>query len=183
MSVFEFTFSLFSLLLGLSLAEVLGGVARAVESRKRASAGALTLLLAVLMVADIVSFWSSAWFLREQVTFSFRLMMSATAFAGAYYVAAYLVFPREAAVGRSPDEHFFAVRRPILGIMLVANLVQVAVFVSYVGWAYFASQPQVMIKNGVICALFVASMLAGRERPATVVLALTATTYIASFML
>jgi hypothetical protein len=35
MSDFEFIFSLFGLLLGLSLAEVLGGLARAIEARLR----------------------------------------------------------------------------------------------------------------------------------------------------
>ena len=71
MSDFEFIFALFGLLLGLSLAEVLGGLARAIENRLRPSSpariGLLTPLLGAFVILDLLSFWQAAWVVRETV--------------------------------------------------------------------------------------------------------------------
>ena len=64
MSNFEFVFSLFGLLLGLALAEVLGGFGTAIQSRKKVRIGWLTPLMALLVALDITSFWMIAWSVR-----------------------------------------------------------------------------------------------------------------------
>jgi hypothetical protein len=84
MTPFEFAFSLFSLLLGLSLAEVLSGFARAIEARRRRPVSVLVLLLAALVFLDIVSFWTSAWLMRSRIGFSFAAMLAVAVYAGAY---------------------------------------------------------------------------------------------------
>ena len=68
MSDFEFVFILYSLLLGLSMVELLGGLGRALEVRFAAQAereafsiGWLTPLLAIFVMLDLLSFWSAAW--------------------------------------------------------------------------------------------------------------------------
>ncbi len=183
MTVFEFSFSLFSLLLGLSLAEIFGGLARAIESWRRAPVGWLTPLLATLMIFDVVSFWGTAWFMREAVSYSMRFMLAATTFAGAYYVAAYLVFPRELATGTDLDEHYFSVRRPILAIMFVANVVQVAVFASFLGFAFFARFPVTTLLTGCVWALLIANMFGRKKRAATVLLLVTVAVYLVSSLM
>ena len=51
MSVFEYVFSLYSLLLGLALAHLLSGLAKVVEARGKVRLGWPTALLALLMMS------------------------------------------------------------------------------------------------------------------------------------
>jgi hypothetical protein len=53
MSVFEYIFSLYSLLLGLALAHLLGGLAKVVEARDKVQLGWPTALLALQMMLSI----------------------------------------------------------------------------------------------------------------------------------
>ena len=128
MSDFEFIFALFGLLLGLSLAEVLGGLARAIENRLRPSSpariGLLTPLLGAFVILDLLSFWQAAWVVRETVGVSGKTLMAVTAFASSYYFAAHLVFPRNADTHVDFDAHFFRVRRIVIGILLALLLCQ-----------------------------------------------------------
>ena len=122
MSPFEFIFALFGLLLGLSIVEVLGGLARAIEARLRPDAvlriGWLTPLLGIFVLLDLLSFWQAAWATRDAVSVSGHSLMAVTAFASAYYLAAHLVFPREPAKHEELDSHYFRVRRIVLAVML-----------------------------------------------------------------
>lgn len=180
MSIFEFAFSLFGLLLGLSLAELLGGFARYVEARRSARLGWLTPLLAVLMLLDIVSFWASAWYFRDSIDFSFPSLLAVTVFAGAYYVGAYLVFPREIAGHADLDEHYLAIRRPVLGIILVANLIQFAVFLWLRGWDSIGLG--LSASFAVFDVLLVANMFVRGARWTPAILALSIAVYLANLL-
>ena len=57
MSDFEFFFSFYGLLLGLSVAEVAQEFSRTLRSRRRIRIGWLTPLLGVVVMLDISSFW------------------------------------------------------------------------------------------------------------------------------
>lgn len=59
--MFSFAFSLFGLLLGLSLAAVLTGFARALRMRPRIKMGLLSPLLGLFVILDVTSFWNGAW--------------------------------------------------------------------------------------------------------------------------
>src|SRR4051794_20640952 len=65
MHAFNFAFSLFGLLLALSLAKVLSGFARALGRRRVAPLGWLTPMLAVFVMLDLTSFWESGWSARR----------------------------------------------------------------------------------------------------------------------
>ena len=69
MSAFEFYFSFYGLILGLSVAQVVSGFAVALDARKRSKVGLLTPLLALFLLFDITTFWLFAWALRDRVTF------------------------------------------------------------------------------------------------------------------
>jgi hypothetical protein len=71
MSAFEFVFSLFGLLLGLSLAEVLGGLARVLKQRKEVQLGWLTPLLGLLVMLDLTSSWALAYAIRDAIPATF----------------------------------------------------------------------------------------------------------------
>ena len=119
MSEFEFIFALFGLLLGLSIIEILGGLARAIEARLRPGAmlriGWLTPLLGVFVLLDLLSFWMAAWVARGLVSVSGHTLMAVTLFASSYYLAARLVFPPEPDETPDFDAHFFRIRRIVLG--------------------------------------------------------------------
>jgi hypothetical protein len=121
MSDFEFAFSLFGLLLGLSIAEVLGGFGRAVKARSRLWIGWLTPLLGVLVMLDLISFWTLAWSLRDIIPVNYLALMLMLGFTGLYYLAANLVFPEEPDRCPDFDVHYWANKRLVLGAMFVLN--------------------------------------------------------------
>ncbi len=93
MSVFEFVFSLFGLLVGLSMAEVLGGFGKAVKARGAVRIGWLTPLLGLLLMLDLTSYWYTAWGMRETIPGNSLTLFGLLLFTSLYYLAATLVFP------------------------------------------------------------------------------------------
>lgn len=121
MSAIEFVFSLFGLLLGLSIAEVMGGFGKAVKARSRLRIGWLTPLLGVLVMIDLTSFWTIAWSLRDRIPLNLLMMILLLGFTALYYLAANLVFPEEPDRCPDYDQHYWANKRLVLGAMLVLN--------------------------------------------------------------
>jgi uncharacterized membrane protein len=138
MDDFEFLFALYGLMLGLSIAEVLSGLARSLEdrlhSRPTLRIGWLSPLLAVFVLLDLLSFWGAAWTVQPLVRVSGESLMLVTLFAGAYYLAARLVFPRELDRVDDLDDHFFRIRRIVLGILLALLVVQMLYYQRWTFW-------------------------------------------------
>lgn len=168
MSDFEFIFALFGLLLGLSIAEVLGGLARAIQLRLRPGSavriGWLTPLLGTFVLLDLLSFWQAAWTVRDIVGVSGRALMAVTVFASAYYLAARLAFPGDGDEQVDFDAHFFRVRRIVIGVMAVLLLCQL-------GW--YATTPMLAphllrwlpaMLTAILIALMAAAMTVRGER-------------------
>jgi hypothetical protein len=128
MSAFEFFFSFYGLLLGLSVAELVGGFARVLHRRRAVRLGWLTPLLAVFVAIDIVTFWNQAWFIFRFAPFNMALLVVGLAVAAVFYVAASVTFPREADEARDLDDHFWAHRRTVFLCVLLANLFIVTLF-------------------------------------------------------
>jgi len=100
MTAFEFAFTLFGLVLGLALTEVLGGFVRVLKARSvRADEDAVirigwqTPLLGVVVALDLISFWLGAWESRAGIPIDFAPLVFMALLAGTYYAAASLVFP------------------------------------------------------------------------------------------
>ena len=70
MTAFEFIFPLFGLLLGLSYAEMLAGLARALKSHRHIRIGWLTPLLGLLVLINLTMFWFGAWQFRSSTSTS-----------------------------------------------------------------------------------------------------------------
>lgn len=132
MSAFEFFFSFYGLLLGLSVAELVGGFARVLHRRRAIRVGWLTPLLAVFVAIDIVTFWNQAWTIFRFAPFNMALLVVGLAVAAVFYVAASVTFPRSET--EEPltdlDDHFWRHRRTVFLCVLIANLIIVAVFFS-----------------------------------------------------
>lgn len=132
MDVFNFAFSLFAIILGLSLAKVLEGFARALKRRRVVHLGWLTPLLAVLVMLDLTSFWESGWAARRFVTPQYGDLLIGLVMCGLYYIAASIIFPGEFADGRQEmdgadfDEHYMEHRRQVLGAIFICDLMQIA---------------------------------------------------------
>jgi hypothetical protein len=122
MSAFEFVFSLFGLLLGFSLVEVLGGLGKILKSRKHIRLGWLTPLLAVFVMMDITSFWMMAWLAREAIPANAVSIFTGLIICGLYYLAAILVFPDEPAKRGELDSHFFEQKAKVLAGVLACNV-------------------------------------------------------------
>ena len=141
MTTFEFIFALYSLLLGLALAEILTGLGRAIEHRYASDAadiafelGWLTPLLAVFVILDLLSFWVFAWVAREHLQVSTKTLLAVVAFASCYYLAARLVFPTDPKAFGTLDTHYFRVRRIVMLILIALVFAQ---------WAFNLSVPAI----------------------------------------
>lgn len=133
MNAFEFAFSLFGLLLGLALAEGLGGLARALKARHRVRIGWLTALLGLFVSLDLVTFWAYAWVLRDQIPASFPVLFYGFVTTALYFIAAACVFPNETDEWQDLDGHFFRQRRLVLGGTFIANAMLLAAAVALIG--------------------------------------------------
>jgi len=139
MTGFEFVFSLFALLLGLSLAEVLGGLARVLKQRKEVQLGWLTPLLGLLVMLDLTSSWAQAYALKEAISANFLTLVIGLFVTGLYYLAASLVFPDDASKWPDLDDYYFRHKKQVLGGILASRvLARIAQFgLGAAGWDYF----------------------------------------------
>ena len=139
MTAFEFVFSLFGLLLGLSLAEVLGGLARTLKQWRLVRLGWLTPLLGLLVMLDLTSSWALAYSIRDSIPANFLTLVVCLFATGLYFLAATLVFPDDASKWADLDDYYFEHKRQVLGGMLASRtLARGAQFaLGAAGWAYF----------------------------------------------
>lgn len=122
MDPFSFLFSLFSLLIGLAMAEILGDLGRVIDRRKEIRIGWLTPLLAVLVLCDLASFWQSAFEYREVLRDNNPTVLGILLFASLYYLVATLVVPDRLEDGGDLDRHYEANNRIVVGGMILLNL-------------------------------------------------------------
>ncbi|MCD2324764.1 hypothetical protein LQ953_12140 [Sphingomonas sp. IC-56] len=125
MSAFELVFAVFGLLLGLAVAEVLGGFSRALK-RKRGNRpvriGWLTPLLGLLVVLDLMSFWLVAWEARNQIGADYLTLVAVLGIVGIYYLAATLIFPDEPEQWPDFDDWYDKQNRLVIAGLLIANV-------------------------------------------------------------
>ncbi len=125
MSAFEFFFSFYGLLLGLSVASLVGGFSSVLHERHRVRFGWLTPLLALFVAVDLVTFWNQAWVFFRAAPFNPVLLLLGLAIASTFYIAASVTFPRVSAEGADKridlDVHFWEHRSVVFGCVLAAN--------------------------------------------------------------
>ncbi|UZK65962.1 hypothetical protein [Sphingomonas sp. M1-B02] len=101
MSAFDFLFAVFSLLLGLAMAEILSGFARVmkIHARHRAGLGKdvrvgwLVPLMGLFVLLSQLTFWTTAFSMRDQLPFNYVVLLCVTAIVGGYYLLSSLVWP------------------------------------------------------------------------------------------
>jgi hypothetical protein len=143
MSEFEFLFSFFGVLLGLTVAELTVKFADAIDAHARRPIGLLTPLLALFVLIDITTFWLYCWSLRDWLHLSWSTIFTALAMAVTYFLAASLVFPRSEGTWQSLDAHYWTRKRFVLSGVLAVNLVLLGLELSRAtpqwsdGWFFF----------------------------------------------
>jgi uncharacterized membrane protein len=187
MNDFEFLFALFGLMLGLSIAELLSGLARSIEERLQVRQtlriGALTPLLAAFVLLDLLSFWAAAWTVRGIVRVSGNSLMLVTLFASAYYMAARLVFPRDLECLEHLDTHFLRIRRIVIGILLVLLAVQIGWYASLPEIAPRLLQPQSVALTTLLALLMILAMTLHDRRWLMLVMGALVARYVLSYLL
>lgn len=131
MTGFDLIVRLFALLLGFSIAEVLGGFARTVRFKlgltpvdpSSARVGWLVPLLGLLVVMDQMSFWLAFYVIQAQVPLSFLSMLAVLFLIGGFYIVSGLVFPAHPERWPDYDAYYLRVRTAVVGGLLAVNFV------------------------------------------------------------
>ena len=190
MSPFEFVFVLYSLVLGLSLVELLNGLGRTLEyklsrseNHRAFSIGALTPLLATFMLLDLLSFWIFAWTVREYVAANRLTILGAMVFSSAYFLASRLVFPGDPENFTALNTHYLRVRRIVFAMLLVMTGVQWLFLLSVPELAERLISPVNIGMTGLLIALMGAAMVVRSERANTALLAVLIGRYLLTYLL
>ncbi|MNU42918.1 hypothetical protein [Brevundimonas sp. CEF1] len=126
MSAFEFFFSFYGLVLGLSVTVIATGVARAFKHRKTVPVGWKTPMLAAFVALDIATFWDAAWTNFSTAPYSYGLLIAGLVVAMIYFVATSLIFPEPEDEAPNLDSHFWANKRAVMLLLILANLMMLA---------------------------------------------------------
>ncbi|MCB2087655.1 MAG: hypothetical protein KDD98_02380 [Sphingomonadaceae bacterium] len=133
MNGFEFIFTLFGLLLGLALAEGLGGLSRAIKAREKVHIGYPTALLGIFVSCDVVTFWMYGWALRYLLPLTWPVLFGGFVVTGTYYVSASLIFPDDPEEWHDLDTYFDTHRRKVLLGVLLCNIALISTTYAMIG--------------------------------------------------
>jgi hypothetical protein len=161
MTAFEFVFPLFGLLVGLSFADMLGGLARALKNKRHVRVGWLTPLLGLVILVNLTMIWLGAWDMRDVTKPSSSGMLFILVVGGSYFLASSLVFPSSGDDVPDLDEHFMANRKLTLLVIAGCNFLYLLRMGFKLG---AAATPFWWIGNGGFIALLVVAALARDRR-------------------
>jgi len=174
MTVFEFVFSLYSLLFGLALAQVFAGFGNTLQERHKIKVGWLTPLLGLFVILDLISFWEIAWQLKDMFERPALLVLNVGVFlAGIYYLAARLVFPRDFVEWPDFDLYYFKHKQWVFGGILLCNSVAVVVLTAL--GKPFVRLPLGFANDLTLFALLIALLIVRNKRANVVLLLLLLT--------
>jgi hypothetical protein len=121
MTDFEFLFSVFGLLIGLTFIEIAIKFADAIDAHSRRPIGVLTPLLALFVMIDVAGYWLFSWSIRELLHVRWRTVFIALTVALTYYLSASMIFPRSDGEWKSLDEHYWSRKRLVIGGVLLVE--------------------------------------------------------------
>lgn len=169
MTAFEFVFPLFGLLVGLSFAEMLSGLARSLKNKREVRVGWLTPLLGTLILINLTMFWQGAWEVRDVAAPTSVSLLLILAVGGGYFLAASMVFPSPGVEVRDLDEHFMDNRRVALLAIAACNLVYLVLIAAQAAGRLTAGW---WIGNALFLALLVLAAFARDRRVVLATLAI-----------
>jgi len=168
MTAFEFVFPLFGLMVGLSFAEMLAGLGRAVENKRQVRVGWLTPLLGLVILVNLTMIWLGSWEMRDLAKPSSSALLFILVVGGSYFLAASLVFPSSGLPVRDLDDHFMEVRKTALLVIAACNFFYLVRFAFKLDTV---TSPLWWIGNGAFLLLLVVAALARNRRIILIALA------------
>lgn len=190
MSEFEFVFVLYSLVLGLSLVELLAGLGRTLELKLARDAsstpfaiGWLTTLLALFVILDLLSFWVFAWLVRDLVAVNAGMIFGVLVFASAYFLASRLVFPSNPEDFTDLDMHYLRVHRIVFAMLIVMLVVQYVFLLSRPELALPIARPLNVVMTAILAALMLAAAFLRGRIASIIVLSLLILRYLVIYLL
>lgn len=125
MDRFEFFFTVYSLLLGFAIAELMLGYANLLRSPARPAWGVLTPALGVLIFIEIMITFLDAWLKLQRIELNLVGLLAPTMIAMAFFVAAVMAVPRGALEWKTLDDYFHDRKKWILGLLVGQLLITV----------------------------------------------------------
>ena len=123
MDKFSFFFAFYGLILGLAVAQLLGGFAGMVRAHALKKLEAQTALLALLTFILIVATWVDAFNMSQGITLNFYDLAAPILLATFYYLAAAVIFPREHEQFAHLHMYFAARKTFVVGLLFAAELI------------------------------------------------------------
>lgn len=190
MNEFEFVFVLYSLVLGLSLVELLTGLGRTLEFKlarnaddKAFAIGWLTPMLAAFVILDLLSFWMFAWRVRDLVSATTGTVLGVLVFASAYFLASRLVFPSSPEHFTDLDTHYFRVRRIVFSMLILMVIVQWLFLLSLPSLVGQIANPLTLAFTAALVGLMLVAAILANRRASIAVLALLIARYLVVYLL
>src|SRR3954454_6281563 len=128
MDRFSFFFAFYGLILGLAVAELLGGFAGIVRARALKKLEPQIVLAALLTFIVICATWLDAWRSLKGVSLDFAGLWAPVLVATFYYLAAATVFPRDGEGFDGLGPYFVQRKKFIVGMLLLAEFIEVYTF-------------------------------------------------------
>jgi len=139
-SPFDFVAVIFSLIIGLGLAHLLGAIARLVEERERVALNWRTCLWAATVFLFLVAAWWGLWPMREARSWSYSSFLLMVVYQSALYLMSTLVLP--SSVGEEAvdlEAHFARIRSIFLLALAVVSVFAFLVNSSLFGISVFSA--------------------------------------------
>lgn len=124
MSLFEFIMVLLSMIIGLGIAEILAGVARALLLRRITADSWHLLLLSSIVFVTLVQVWWESWMLHDLPEWNFLQLLLLLVTPVLLYTTSHLLFP-EIDAATSLRAHYFENHRLIYSVIAVTALCSV----------------------------------------------------------
>jgi len=119
MSYFEFIMVMFSIIVGLGIADLLNNIARQLRAGKDCEGYWLQSLVVVAVLLGLLQQWWESWGLQSVEHWGFLFVLMFLAGPIGLYLVAHLLFPRRMS-GGDLEQHYFSVFRQI---WVIAGLV------------------------------------------------------------
>lgn len=122
MSQFEFFMAFYGLLLGLGIAELLGGFANLLRQKAAPRLGLVTPLVGAIVLIEMLANFIDAWVKFQDIAITLSTLLVPTLIGLIYFVIAVIVIPRDPTEWGSLDDYMAQRRRWIMGFLILANV-------------------------------------------------------------
>lgn len=164
MTEFEYIAVLISIVVGLGITHLLGGVGRLIGRPGSAKAYWIHLLWVFFLFLFLIQFWWWEFSFSDVETWRFELYFFLIIYAVLLYLLCVILFPRQFPEGGDYRDHYYARRRWFFGLLIVTYIVDL-LDTLLKGTGYFMSRPaDYFVATAVLIALSAIAMVSANTR-------------------